>query len=134
QASSHQPFLAKLLADTRPFVLAFKKVLPVALCLSPRNQLVQWSNVENNAIVKIRHEMEVRSPSQFVLKIAQFGQQISLTLNVFGDPLRLLARLANICGLPLHCVEASFFQANLWLDMIDQCLEQRVLVGARVVQ
>lgn len=48
-----QPFLPQLLTDGGPLVLAFEEFFPVLLGLFPRNEFVEWSNVEENAIVEV---------------------------------------------------------------------------------
>ena len=87
-----------MLADGGPLVLAFEEFVPVFLGLFPRDEFLERGNVQDDAIVEIGFEMQVRRPTQLVLEVPQFGEEVFLPFNFLGKPLGFLTRIAR-CGL-----------------------------------
>ena len=57
---------------------------------------MERGDVQDDAIVEVRFEVQVRRPAQLVLEVPQFGDEVFLLLDLLGEPLCLLARIP--CG------------------------------------
>src|SRR5439155_20939138 len=112
----------------------FVEFFPVLLGLLPRNEFVEWGDVQDDAIVEIGHEMQVRRPSQFVLEVSQFGEEILLLLDFLIKPLRFLAGFSRCGLLAARSFESAGFQPNLWFDVVHHRFEEQVFVEPVVIQ
>ena len=126
--------LAKLFADGGPLVFTFEQFIPVLLRYFPRDEFVERSDVEDDAIVQIGFEMQVRCPPQFVLEVSKFREEVFLFLSFLGDSFGFFPRFTRFRKLASKGFDAPGFQANLRLDVIDQRLEEHVFVEPVVVQ
>ena len=71
---------------------AFEEFFPVVLGFFPRDEFVEWSDVQDDAIVEIGYQMQVRRPTQFVLEVTKFGEEVFLPFHFLGETLGFLTR------------------------------------------
>jgi len=114
----YQSLRPQLLADGRPLVLAVEEFLPIALGLLPRDELVERGDVEDDAIVEVRFEVQVRRPPQLVLEVPQFGQELLLPLDLLAEPLGFSPRVASGGFLGAERFEAAVLQPDLRFNIV----------------
>ena len=73
---------------------------------------MERGDVEDDAIVEIRLQMQVRRTTQLVLEVPQFGEEVFLSFHVLGKPLGFLTRFTRCGHLAAKSFEAAGFQAN----------------------
>jgi hypothetical protein len=81
----------------------------MVLGLFPGNEFVEWSDVEDNAVVEIGLKVQVCYTSQLILEIPQFRKEVFLPFDLFGEPPALFARLARSGHLNAKCLETVVF-------------------------
>ena len=69
----------------RPVVLALLECLPVLLGLLPGNQLPQWSDIENYAVVEVKVKMQIGRFAEPIFEVVQFGDELLLAIDFFFD-------------------------------------------------
>ena len=74
-----------MLADRGPLVFAFEQFFPVLLGNFPWDEFVERGDVQDDAIVEVRFEMQIRRPPQLVLEVPQFGEEVFLLFSVLGN-------------------------------------------------
>ena len=122
-----------MIANRRPLVFALEEVVPVVLGFLPRDEFPEGGNVQDNAIVEIRFEVEIRRPTQLVLEVPQFREEVFLSFKFLVEPLGFLTRIAR-CGLLFpQSFQAGGLQPNLRFDVVHQGLEEQVFVETVVI-
>ena len=96
-------------------------------------EFVKRSDVQDNAIVKIRFQIQVRHPTQFVLEIPEFGEEVLLMFDFLGEQLGSLPRCADCGLLAFKRFKSTEFQPYFWLNVAQDRLEKSVFVEPMVV-
>jgi hypothetical protein len=95
---------------------------------------VERGNVQDNAIIEVGFQMQVRSPTQFVLEVLQFREELFLPFHLLGEPFGFLTRIARYGLLTAKSFETTGFQADLRFDVVHEGLEEKVFVESVVVE
>jgi hypothetical protein len=66
----------KLLSDRGPLILTCQQRIPIFLGLFPQHKPMQRGDVQNDAVVEVGVEVKVGRPSELVLEISQFGEEV----------------------------------------------------------
>jgi hypothetical protein len=105
-----QTLLTQLFADGGPLVFACHEFIPVFLGFFPRDEFPERGDVQDDAIVEVGFEMQVRRPPPLVLEVPQFGEEILLPLHVLGESRGITRYSARIVTLPeqIGCLNAGF--------------------------
>jgi hypothetical protein len=66
-----------LFANARPFVLALNEFIPILLGFLLGHEFLQWSDIEDHAVVEVLLKIEVRRVTQLVREVAQLETNCS---------------------------------------------------------
>ena len=76
---------------------------------------MERGDVQDNAIVEVGFQMQVRRSTQFVLEVPQFGEEVFLPFNFLGESLGFLA---------------GFATAAFWLRRVSRRLVSKRIFGS----